>query len=88
MIRRWVLSLHFGQLKSIDMATIKIKGKLDLDLTKIGLKAGDIIRNATYSESNGAINFDFHYVINNECVVYPENYEIIKLSENEKENII
>jgi hypothetical protein len=69
------------------MATIKLIGELDFDLTKIGLRAGDIIRNATYSKSNGAMNFDYHYVINNECVVYPENYEIIKLSENEKENI-
>jgi hypothetical protein len=32
--------------------------------------------------------FSIFDVINNDCVVYPENYEIIELSENEKGNII
>jgi hypothetical protein len=66
------------------MAIIKLKGKLDLELTRLRLKAGDIIRNATHSKSNEAMYFNVHHVINNECVVYPQNYEIIELSENEK----
>lgn len=70
------------------MATIKLKGELDLELTRLGLKAGDIIRNATFSKSNKAMFFSIFDVTHNDCVVYPENYEIIKLSENEKEKII
>lgn len=65
------------------MATIKLKGTLDLELTRLGLKSGDIIRNAIFSKSNKAMYFNVFYVINNECVVYPENYEIIGLDNQE-----
>lgn len=59
--------------------TIKLKAYLDYDLLKIGLRPGDIIRNARMdNEATGAVYFDHHYVIINNCVVWPDNYEIIK----------
>ena len=66
------------------MAKIRLIGELDMELTRLGLKPNDIILNATYSSGNKAMYFTVHYVITNECVVYPQNYKIIKLSETEK----
>ncbi len=66
---------------------IKLKGELDLELTGLGLKAGDIIRNASYCKSNKAMYFNVFYVISNECVVYPENYEIIEMREGERNKV-
>jgi hypothetical protein len=55
---------------------IRLKGELHPELTRLGLKAGDIIENATIDKSNGGANFDVFYVITNHCVVYADNYEI------------
>ncbi|MDL2262968.1 hypothetical protein LJC11_05665 [Bacteroidales bacterium OttesenSCG-928-I21] len=66
------------------MATIKLIGELDFELTRLGLKAGDIIQNASYSKGNKSMNFDVFYVITNHCVVWQDNYEVIELSEYEK----
>jgi hypothetical protein len=59
---------------------IQLKGYLDLDLIRIGLKPGNIIRNAKADTvgTTGAVYFDHSYTINNECVVWPENYDVIK----------
>jgi hypothetical protein len=59
---------------------IKLKGHLDLDLIRIGLKSGDIIRNAKADTvgTTGSVYFDHSYTINNDCVVWPENYDVIK----------
>lgn len=59
---------------------IKLKGYLDIDLIRIGLNPGDIIRNAKPVQigTTGAVYFDHSYTINNDCVVWPENYDVIK----------
>ena len=59
---------------------IKLKGYLDLDLTRIGIRPGDIIRNAKADNvgTAGAVYFDHFSYILNECVVWPDNYDIIK----------
>lgn len=58
---------------------IKLTGVLDWDLTRLGLEAGDVIKNHTQpKKENGAIYFDSYYNgFTQNCVVYPENYEII-----------
>ena len=66
------------------MAKIRLIGELDIELTRLGLKPNNMIMNATYSSGNKAMYFTVHYVIRNECVVYPQNYEIIELSETER----
>lgn len=65
---------------------IKLKGYLDPELTRIGLKPGDIIRNAKADTTgtSGAVYFDHYYTIDNQCVVWPENYDIIKGDKPEK----
>lgn len=61
------------------MQTIKLKGKLDLDLMLLGLKTGDIIKAPKQTNSNGAIYFIYNlHGWNYDCVVYQENYEIIE----------
>ncbi|MDL2308896.1 hypothetical protein LJC53_04865 [Bacteroidales bacterium OttesenSCG-928-C03] len=60
------------------MPKIRLIGNLDIELTKIGLKAGDTIGDAFFSPTNKAMYFNVHHVIFNECVVYPKNYEILK----------
>ena len=66
------------------MAKIRLIGELDIELTRLGLKPNDVILNATYFSGNKAMYFTVHYVITNECVVYSQNYEIIVLSETER----
>ena len=58
---------------------IRLKGELDFDLTRIGLKEGDVIRNISQlDKKTGAVHFDCFHVITNHCVVWPENYDIIE----------
>lgn len=61
------------------MQTIKLKGKLDLDLMLLGLRTGDIIKVPEQTNKNGAIFFEYHlHGWKYDCVVYQENYEIIE----------
>lgn len=62
------------------MLTIRLKGNLDFDLRKLGLKEGNIIRDCQISsQTTQSINFSVIYNgFECNCVVYPENYEIIK----------
>ncbi|MDL2228308.1 hypothetical protein LJC25_01985 [Bacteroidales bacterium OttesenSCG-928-K03] len=69
------------------MTTIRLIGRLDLELTRLGFKSGDIIRNAIFSESNKAMYFKIFDIIDNSCVVYAENYAIVELPEKEKDII-
>ena len=59
---------------------IKLKGDLDQELTAIGLKAGDEI--TAYPDNvgkAGAMYFIKMYRgFTHDCVVWPENYEIIR----------
>jgi hypothetical protein len=60
---------------------IKLKGELDFDLIRIGLKPGDIIKNAIPDRISkmGAVNFTHQYErMNFDCVVWPEDYDVIK----------
>ena len=41
------------------------------------MKEGDTV-DATIQKSNGAAYFTIHCLIRNECVVYPDNYEIVE----------
>jgi hypothetical protein len=59
---------------------IKLKGELDFDLTRIGLKPGDIIKNASLDSVSlmGAVNFSQGYQgMYYDCVVWPEDYDVI-----------
>lgn len=59
---------------------IVLKGRLDWDLQKIGLKAGDKINtHTTPRKISGAIFFDAsHNGFKCECVVYPDNYDLVE----------
>jgi hypothetical protein len=60
--------------------TIKLKGNLDFDLRKLGLKEGDIIRDCQIS-SYTTQSIYFSVIYNGfecHCVVWPANYEIIE----------
>ncbi|WP_419032168.1 hypothetical protein [Dysgonomonas gadei] len=59
---------------------IKLKGTLDWELTRLGLEPGDVIADHTApGKENGAIYFDQYYNgFKQTCVVWPDNYEIIK----------
>lgn len=62
------------------MAVIKLKGDLDFDLTRLGLKP-EMEVNATRDNYNkkGAMNFKLSKGgVLQHCVVWPENYDIIK----------
>ena len=58
---------------------IRLKGSLDLDLLRLGLKSGDIIEDHTNPLDTGAIYFTIRgaSVWDQECVVWKENYDII-----------
>lgn len=58
---------------------IKLKGELDYELTRLGLKAGDEIPDHTApGKVNGVISFDFHFGgWRYSCSVWPDNYDII-----------
>lgn len=66
---------------------IKLKGHLDRELKAIGLKAGDIIENASAIQTNGAVHFEktFRKHIYN-CSVWPDNYQVISKRQEKKIN--
>lgn len=58
---------------------IKLKGDLDRELISLGLKAGDIIHNASNVQLNNAVNFTITHSSGVDCccAAWPENYDII-----------
>lgn len=57
---------------------IKLTGELDTELTRIGLKPGDVVTPESSCKKTGAMYFfKLHIGFSNTCVVWPENYEII-----------
>ena len=58
---------------------VKLKGELDFELQKLGLKEGDIIDVVPQVGSKvGAMNFTRYYNgFRMECVVWPVNYDIV-----------
>lgn len=60
---------------------IRLKGTLDLDLTKLGLKTGDeVIASPDKLSKVGALNFvKMHNGFSVDCVVWPENYDILNI---------
>lgn len=65
---------------------IKLKGTLDPELRAIGLNSDDLVKSATMDPIShvGAVHFSrqfngHHY----DCVVWPENYEIIKADKSQ-----
>ncbi len=64
---------------------IKLKGNLDFDLKKIGLKSGDeVFATPVFNSKVGAMYFQSVYNgFSCNCVVWPENYDI--LSEESKD---
>jgi hypothetical protein len=66
---------------------IQLKGNLDPELTRIGLKPGDKINGASRDTfgKTGAVYFDRIYGgVYCTCVVWPENYDVIKEDKPEK----
>lgn len=61
---------------------IKLKGEIDWEITRFGLKEGDIIKDHTApGKINANVFFDIHYNGTTQtCVVWPDNYEIIELN--------
>lgn len=58
---------------------IKLKGVLDWEITRFGVKEGDVIQEHTKPGTNGAIYFTVHYGgFEQNCVVWPDNYKIIE----------
>lgn len=65
---------------------IRLKGNIDWEITRFGVKEGDIIRNHTQPGKNKAISFDVRYYDSvQSCAVWPENYDIITEEELIKE---
>lgn len=60
------------------MKAIRLKGNLHPELTCLGLKEGDVIRNIQKIVPTGAVHFNVQHTIPVECVVYPDNYEIVE----------
>jgi hypothetical protein len=62
------------------MKTLKLKGELDSELKAIGLKADDTVHaEADRLGKTGAMYFTKMYQgYKYECVVWPQNYEILK----------
>lgn len=58
------------------MTKIKLRGELDIDLVRLGLKEGDEVNAEISNEKSGAAYFSVFYTITVDCVVWPENYEI------------
>jgi len=58
---------------------IKLIGDLDFELTRFGIKAGDTPDAVTSEGSkSGQLYFTIHIPgSSQECVVWPENYEVI-----------
>jgi hypothetical protein len=60
---------------------IKLKGDIDFDLIRIGLKTGDIIKNASLDSVSmmGSVNFTRQYKgMHYDCVVWPEDYDVLE----------
>jgi hypothetical protein len=60
---------------------IQLTGELHPELTCLGLKDGDIIRNAVMPDDNqkGVVHFDLIYCTHTICCsVWPDNYKIIQ----------
>lgn len=57
---------------------IKLKGELDWEITRFGVKAGDVIEEHTKPDTSGAVFFDIQYNgMTQTCVVWTDNYDII-----------
>jgi len=58
---------------------IKLKGIIDWEITRFGVKSGDIIQNHTKPDTSGAVFFDVDYNSTTQgCVVWEDNYDIIE----------
>lgn len=64
------------------MTIIRLKGSLHIELTVIGLEEGDIILDAVIIPQDGEAAYftKHHNGYPFECVVYPDNYEIVETS--------
>lgn len=71
------------------MPTIKLKGDLDMDLTRIGLEPGQIIEALPDSMSKkGAMHFTrYKFDMSFNCTVWPENYELIEEKPTNQKNL-
>lgn len=57
---------------------IKLKGEIDWEITRFGVKPGDVIKIHTKPDVSGAIFFDVNYYSSTQtCVVWGDNYDII-----------
>jgi|GEM_PF-6925696 len=57
---------------------IKLKGEIDYEITRFGVKSGDVIEHHTSPKASGAIFFDVSYYGSTQtCVVWADNYDII-----------
>jgi hypothetical protein len=62
------------------MANIKLTGNLDLDLLRIGYKEGDIV--TAYPDLQSKVGAMYFTKGPYDCVVWPENYEIVNKKES------
>jgi len=61
---------------------IRLKGDIDWEITRFGVKSGDVIEHHTAPDASSAIFFDIRY--NNKtqtCVVWKDNYDFIDSKE-------
>lgn len=61
------------------MMKIKLKDSIISELKSIGIRPGDIIESNDVNKTTGAVQFTkWHNASSYECVVWPEDYEVIE----------
>lgn len=63
--------------KRFHSVVIRLVGELDYELTSLGLREDQIIKNGILDTLNKSVSFEHYHVITNHCVVWPDNYQIL-----------
>ncbi len=67
------------------MKKIRLKGNLNPELKRLGLKPGNIVLADPCAESEfGAMRFEVSFTIRQHCMVWPENYDELSMKAEEK----
>ena len=81
----YIINHSSNQLILNEIIMIKLRGELDYEITRFGVKSGDVIKqHTTPGKVDGAVSFDVRYGnFTQSCVVWPDNYEMIQEKEKD-----